>query len=103
MLLLLEVDPEEFVLLDPAEIPAPVKLAFTPFDTVVEFEPEFRLVPTVFVVVIVVVVDCRYIRPFFPSGVLQGSPAPCNVLTIFFASGDCALQHSEEERPIKSK
>ena len=92
VLLLLEVVPDVLVLLDPAEIPALVKLAFTPFETVVEFVPELRFVPFVVVVVVVVVVDWRYILPFCPSGVLHGSPAPCKALTIFLASGDSASQ-----------
>lgn len=79
--------PDVEVLLEPAEIPTLVRPALTPFDTVVELVPEFLLVPVVLVVVVVVVVDCGYILPFCPSGVLQGAPAPCNPFTILFASG----------------
>ncbi|MDE7403042.1 MAG: hypothetical protein K2M87_06490 [Muribaculaceae bacterium] len=69
-------EPDVDVLLDPADTLALVNPALTPFDTVVEFVPEFRVDPLELVVVVVVVVDWRYIRPFLPSDVRHGSPAP---------------------------
>lgn len=57
VLLLFETVPDVEVLLNPYERLGFVRLAFPPVETVVELLPELRLLPVVYVVVVVVVSD----------------------------------------------
>ena len=52
-----DLEPDVDVLLEPADTLAFVSPALKPFDTVVEFVPEFRVDPLELEVVVVVVID----------------------------------------------